>query len=122
MPSKSAPAVHALWSPKGYTVGLSALPNFTTIPKMLCEMGRTDALPLPGSLGEAFPILAPPPLLAGDFFFFPVLGGGTFIGFGRRLLGRATPDPQLLKDLVGPVWLWVPHIFSRRFCREKRCM
>lgn len=26
--------------------------------------------------------------------------------------GRATPDPQMLNDLVGPICLWVPHVFS----------
>lgn len=44
------------------------------------------------------------------------------------MLGRATPNLQVLNGLVGPIWLWAPHIFSSYFFvvwgwgREKRCM
>lgn len=87
MPSKSAPAVHALWSPKGYTVGLSALPNFTTIPKMLCEMDVLTHFLCLEAWGRPSRSLPPPPLLAGDFFFFPRFGRGHFYWIWKEVAG-----------------------------------
>lgn len=75
-PPSSAPGAHVLWSLKGYTAGFSVHPQFHYNSQNALRDGRSDVLPLPGSLGEAFPILAPPPLLAGNFAPRPPLGAG----------------------------------------------
>lgn len=86
-----------------------ASPNFTTIPKMLCETDEmTHFLCLEG-WGRPSRFLPPFPALLKGIFPPPWEWGGVYLDLDWESLevvaGRATPGPQVLNDLVGPVCL-----------------